>query len=75
MTDTNVQSMPCPKCGVMHKLGAYRTWPPEDGKVYCAPPDVQCPCGLVLRHAVPIFMVDPFGWHWLPKPDRRPLRM
>ncbi len=29
-----------------------------------APPDVQCDCGATLRHIVPIFAVDPYGWRW-----------
>ena len=29
-----------------------------------APPDVTCDCGAVLRHSVPLFKVDAFGWHW-----------
>ncbi len=28
------------------------------------PADVSCECGAVLRHTVPIFAVDPYGWHW-----------
>lgn len=74
MTTTKTESMPCPKCGTKHEVGNYVTWPPEAGKRYSAPPDVECPCGLVLRHSVPIFKVDPYGWRWEPKPDERPLR-
>lgn len=29
-----------------------------------APNDVQCDCGAKLRHVVPIFAVDPYGWRW-----------
>jgi hypothetical protein len=28
------------------------------------PADVQCECGANLRHTVPIFCVDIYGWHW-----------
>ena len=72
---TALQEMPCPKCGRRHARGEYKTWPPDAaGKRYSSPPDVECPCGLVLQHTVPIFMVDPYGWRWTPKPDSRPIR-
>ena len=69
------QEMPCPKCKRMHARGEYRTWPPDaKGKRYCCPADVECPCGLVLQHTVPLFAVGRYGWRWTPKPDDRPIR-
>lgn len=29
-----------------------------------APADVVCDCGATLRHTVPIFASDIYGWHW-----------
>jgi hypothetical protein len=71
------EAMPCPRCGAMHQRGEYGPRPElatrplgkeirpgvRSGTPY-APPDMQCPCGAVLRHTAPIFAVDPYGWHW-----------
>jgi hypothetical protein len=65
---TPTQAMPCPRCGRPHPVGQYGPRPDlkmegTDGTPY-APPDVRCDCGALLRHTVPIFAVDPYGWHW-----------
>ncbi len=72
------EEMPCPRCKKLHAVGDYgprpelATKPLGDeispggvryGTPY-APPDVTCECGAVLRHTVPIFATDPYGWHW-----------
>lgn len=41
-----------------HKFHGVRSGTPV------APADVLCDCGAKLRHTVPIFSVDVFGWHW-----------
>lgn len=61
------QQMPCPRCRRLHKRGEYVKRPDLQTKakgVPIGPQDVICDCGAKLRHTVPIFMIDVFGWHW-----------
>lgn len=61
------ESMPCPVCGKMHPRGPYEPRPERQkpGKgVPIGPADVRCECGALLRHFVPIFRTDRYGWHW-----------
>lgn len=62
------ESMPCPRCGEEHERGQYverleLALPNSKGKPY-APPDVQCDCGALLRHSVPVMKVNATGWVW-----------
>ena len=71
------EEMPCPRCKKLHRKGEYVPRPDlakkplgemmkngvRSGTPY-APLDLTCSCGAVLRVTVPIFCVDPYGWHW-----------
>lgn len=58
---------PCPRCGMMHLAGEYVARPDlqndQKGMPHC-PPDVQCTCGALLRHSVPLFKISKSGWVW-----------
>lgn len=59
---------PCPHCGVMHTVGNYIARPElrkegQTGTPWNAP-DVQCPCGALLRATVPICKVNASGYVW-----------
>jgi hypothetical protein len=61
-------TMPCPRCGKQHAAGPFQAQPDrkkanDDGMPY-APDDVQCDCGAVLRHTVPLFVTTSQGWEW-----------
>lgn len=49
----------CPVCGTPHKAGEYK-----DQGGYWRPDDVACPCGAILRHTVPLFMPNSYGYIW-----------
>lgn len=51
----------CPKCGQKHQVGPYFRHE-EEGKIYYAPNDVTCSCGLTLRWTVPFFKVTASGY-------------
>lgn len=61
------EEMPCPVCKRKHVRGEYGPRPdlqkPGKGMPH-SPPQVTCPCGAVLEHTVPLFLTDPYGWHW-----------
>jgi hypothetical protein len=66
--DSSAEEMPCPRCKKMHQRGPYVKRPdlkePKHEGVPVCPADVWCDCGATLRHFVPIFMMDRYGWHW-----------
>ena len=69
VTCSMTEEMPCPRCKTMHAKGKYAPLgkPMRSGVLSgtpYAPQDVDCQCGAKLRHVVPIFKVDPYGWHW-----------
>ncbi len=57
----------CPNCGAVHARGDYGPRPdlngPSGGTVW-VPPDVNCPCGAVLRLTVPVMKTNASGWVW-----------
>lgn len=67
-TPLTIHCMPCPRCGKQHEPSEYKPQPQRQRVgsrgIPHAPDDVQCECGAVLRHVVPLFCVDVFGWHW-----------
>lgn len=62
------QPMPCPACKRMHPVGEHKrqlgAMYGKPGKIIYSPDDVECPCGMRLRHTVPIFFISPHGWCW-----------